>query len=69
MEGLTVSYFHTTEVEILLAIYFFLCIIMDCLFFSQKVVEEDESQVKKSSAELFSPGSKQSEPDPVRKVS
>ncbi|TWW73658.1 hypothetical protein D4764_15G0010540 [Takifugu flavidus] len=34
----------------------------------KKVVEEEESQVKKSSAELFSPGSKQSEPDPVRKV-
>ncbi|XP_056914028.1 ski-like protein [Takifugu flavidus] len=34
----------------------------------RKVVEEEESQVKKSSAELFSPGSKQSEPDPVRKV-
>lgn len=34
----------------------------------QKVVEEEESQVKKSSAELFSPSSKPGETDPVRKV-
>lgn len=32
------------------------------------MVEEEESQVKKSSAELFSPSSKPGETDPVRKV-
>lgn len=40
-----------------------------CFCFLQKVVEEEESQVKKSSTEVFSPASKQGEPDPVRKVS
>ena len=38
------------------------------LFFLQKVVEDEESQVKKSSAQLFSPSSKPGESDPVRKV-
>lgn len=37
-------------------------------FFLQKVVVEEESQVKKSTADLFSPSSKPGETDPVRKV-
>lgn len=43
----------------------FFCFVLFCF---QKAVEEEESQVKKSSAELFSPSSKPGETDPVRKV-
>lgn len=46
------------------------CLLTRCLSLRvfQKAVEE-ESQVRKSSADLFSPGGKSADPDPARKVS
>lgn len=40
-----------------------------CVCFFQKAVEEEESQVRKSVADLCPPGSKLADADPARKVS